>query len=160
MSLSVNKLRKADSGYTLAEIMTVVVILGVLAALALPNYNIQVKKVKNQEAVQVLLAFYGTQTEFAREHDNGDDVPDYADDPEDEELDVKIDDQQMRNFKFNPAFSGTVSCVGDVRYYAASLQSMDGSYILYALDDAMIVCTDGDGNCPAELCTKMGFKEF
>ena len=133
--------------------MVVVIILGVLAALALPNFNIQVKKAKSQEAVQVLLAIYGAQKDYAKENDDGNaETPDYTDDINN--LDVHI--EGLKNFQ-DPVVNAVVDPCGSSAQYLASIASKDGDYILYVLEDATIVCADGNGNCPAELCTKMGF---
>ena len=146
MFLKGYKIGKDHLGFTLAEVMAVVVILGVLAALALPNFNIQVKKAKNQEAIQILLALYGAQKDHAKEHDGV-----YAGNIAD--LDIEV--ANIKNFG-GPyiAKDGIVPCTGDS--YLASLTANDG-YILYVLEDSTIVCAAGDGSCPAELCTKMGF---
>ncbi len=151
MPLPANKLREENLGYTLAEIMAVIVILGVLAALALPNYTIQVKKVKNQEARQVLLALYDAQKDYERENPGQ-----YADTIKN--LDIEI--EGLKNFEEPGIFNAQVlGCDG--RPYLASMKALDGNYILYVLEDnATIVCTDDSEDCSAPLCTQMGFKEF
>ncbi len=145
------------TGFTLGEVMVVIVILGVLAALALPNFQIQMMKVKNQEAIQVLLALYGAQKDYAKEHDDGKSTTfDYANSID--QLDV--DTQGLKNFVYPPAVMnvGDNPCDGGSTHYLASLTTTDGSYILYVLEDATIVCSNSGGTCSDSLCTKMGFR--
>lgn len=140
--------------------MAVVVILGVLAALALPNYNIQIKKTKNREAIQVLLALYGAQKDYAQEHDDGNSGTfDYTNDLT--KLDITID--SLKNFK-EPIIVNAelISCNGDSFRYVASMEEINGNYTLYVLQDeasineAKIICSV-NRECPATLCTQMGF---
>jgi len=50
------------------EIMIVCVVIGVLAAIAFPSYKIQLLKVKNQEAIRILMAVWEAQKEYYREN--------------------------------------------------------------------------------------------
>ena len=49
---------KKNSGFTLIEILTVIVILGVLAGLAVPVYVGQVEKARGSEAIDHLRLIY------------------------------------------------------------------------------------------------------
>ena len=60
----------ADRGFTLMEVMIVVVILGVIASLAIPNYSVAIENNRKQEALKVLLASREAQMRFAALNNN------------------------------------------------------------------------------------------
>ena len=59
---------RRTSGFTMIEIMVVVVVIGILAALALPSYRIQMLKIKNQEAIRILMVLWEAQKDYYREN--------------------------------------------------------------------------------------------
>lgn len=148
-----NKNRLWARGYTLMEIVAVIIILGILAALAIPSYWIQTRKVQNQEAVGILAAIYTAQIDYARENDDGNDLTrDFANDIDD--LDVEVDEGSIKNFyNLEVSRNRRVSCSAFNDFYLASLTTRDDSYTLYILQDGRIVCTP----CDSSLCLKMGF---
>lgn len=56
--------RKSDQGFTLIELMITVVILGILAAIAIPNYQQYVKKSRRTDAKSALLDLAARQEKF------------------------------------------------------------------------------------------------
>jgi prepilin-type N-terminal cleavage/methylation domain-containing protein len=61
--------RRAPEGFTLIELMIVVAILGVLAAIAIPAFSTFMRRAKSVEAVEHLNYLYGhAATYFARSH--------------------------------------------------------------------------------------------
>ena len=60
--------KEHNKGFTLAEIVIVVIIVGVLATLAIPRFRIAVERVKTAEGVQLLTALLGAQKAYALEN--------------------------------------------------------------------------------------------
>jgi len=60
--------RKAESGFTLVELMIVVAIIGILAAVAIPNYRNYQMKAKTTEAKVNLGAILSSQSTYAAEN--------------------------------------------------------------------------------------------
>ena len=62
-------IRKNQKGFTLVELMIVVVIIGILAALAIPRFMRATTKSKQSEAKQILKQIYTMQHSYRQEKD-------------------------------------------------------------------------------------------
>ncbi|MBN2468649.1 MAG: prepilin-type N-terminal cleavage/methylation domain-containing protein [Deltaproteobacteria bacterium] len=63
------KLRKKEKGFTLIELMIVVAIIGILAAIAIPNFMRYQAKAKQSEAKTNLGSIYTTEVAYRAEKD-------------------------------------------------------------------------------------------
>ena len=57
-------MRRAEAGFSFVELMVVVVIIGILAALALPRYNVSAHQTKEKEADVFLKQVYTLQQAY------------------------------------------------------------------------------------------------
>ena len=64
-----SKLHRTNKGFTLIELMIVVVIIGILAALAIPRFMASTTKSKQSEAKQLLKQIYVMERAYRQEYD-------------------------------------------------------------------------------------------
>ena len=64
-----SKFHRSNKGFTLIELMIVVVIIGILAALAIPRFMASTTKSKQSEAKQLLKQVYVMQRAYRQEYD-------------------------------------------------------------------------------------------
>ncbi len=64
-----SKLHRSNKGFTLVELMIVVVIIGILAALAIPRFMASTTKSKQSEAKQILKQVYVMERAYRQEFD-------------------------------------------------------------------------------------------
>ena len=128
----------SSGGFSLMELMVVLVVTGVLASLAVPSYLIHVQRTRTVEARNVLMSVYAAQKDYRR--DNGE----YASRLRD--LDVELS-QTMVSYKDLAVYRDTT--VSGQRVLA-SVKSNDDSYTLYISDQARFVCVDAP-------CARLGF---
>ncbi|MBI5150710.1 MAG: prepilin-type N-terminal cleavage/methylation domain-containing protein [Candidatus Omnitrophica bacterium] len=142
---------KQTPGFTVMELIVVVVIVGVLAAVALPSYKIQMLKMKNQEAIRVLTAVWEAEKDYYRE--NG-----VYGNPN--SLDVVI--PQMKNFTNLQLSTSTVTaCSGLSVAFRIHVDSIDSSYRLFILEDGRFLCRRLSAYpCTDNFCLQRGFQRL
>jgi len=119
-------------GFTLIEVLIVVIILGILATLAIPQFTGMVAKARLSEAWSGLGAVRTAQAVYYMEHDN------YADDIDDLDVDDVVGD-----------FTLTVtSAAGNTGYVATATGAGDAADIIAEVNQAGDRDYDMDGNDP------------
>lgn len=152
-------------GFTLTELITVVVILGTLLALAIPNYRWQIRRVINDEAKRILLRVYEGQ--IMHERDTGAYLVTASTIVINNVLGVEIpasgamaDLKHFDSLVVYNAVATTQNC-GGPQGVLVSLSAIDvslGAYEIYITDRGEFFCWDTAANdCETELCSKMGF---
>ena len=132
------------SAFTITELIVVVVIIGVLAAVALPSYRIQVHKMKNQEAVRILMAVWEAQIDYKRE--TGSYTYDTSND-----LDIDIPAPKYFSPPLPFGLMGAPSLVK-----LGVMTRLDVAYMLGVRVDGSIRCVSIESG----LCAKMGFPDW
>ncbi len=141
-------MRKA---FTLIELLTAIIIVAILAAIAIPNYFKMVERGRSAEAVTVLGALRGAQVRYYHAHQL------YADSNMNF-LDIEPANNKYFDFQaYDPgvtSFAGT-SCEGAL---ATAVRNADeltatGRYTLCIKTDGSFGCVDGN----ADDCAKLGY---
>ncbi|MBU0468225.1 MAG: type II secretion system GspH family protein [Candidatus Omnitrophica bacterium] len=149
--MSIGKNKKCY-GFTLAEITVVIVIIGFMAALALPRLSAFSRKIKNQEAEMVLLHIYDAQIDYNREVGNyANNVASLA----------EVSVPALKGFKdLTISDSSTIACAAGTNtaeLYLARFTANDDSYMIYVLENnARMVCTP----CDSVICTSGGYQTW
>ncbi|MBF0521838.1 MAG: prepilin-type N-terminal cleavage/methylation domain-containing protein [Candidatus Omnitrophica bacterium] len=126
-----------QKGFTLIEIIVVVIIIGFVAAFALPNISYIIEKTKSSEGKQILLSLLNAQKVYKLDHDA------YA-------LNVDALDVQIPNSaNFSPP---AIDINGNL---IAAIQRNTGTYSLEIFDNGTISCVKGSGD--STICQKIGY---
>ena len=130
--------------FTLAELSVVIVILGGMAAIAIPNYLTQRKVICNQEGVGILKALFDAQTDYHRDKEvfTGTKT----------DLAFSIDGSGKCFNNYSVSVGTGVTC-GQSYTSIASIVAKDNSYTLDISDQGQIVCTP----CGSHICTVLGY---
>lgn len=119
-------------GFSLMELMVVILIIAALASMALPSYNTSVERVKVSEGVHILTALLGAQNRFALENGGA-----FSGNLAALDIDVVASD----NFNIP-----TVSAVDPI----ARIQRNDGTYTLTITQTGTLNCLP-----PGALCNRI-----
>lgn len=139
------------NGYTLIEISAVIIILGITASLAMTKYDDYMRRIKSQEARQILISLFGAQIErrrvlgtyFAGTQAQINAAPN--------PLNVTFT-QPLRNFKDLTAEPGTVLCGFST---VGRIEANDNSYALHITNQGNIICTTLANACGSVICTRI-----
>jgi len=128
------------NGFTIVETIVVVVIVGVLAALTIPNYTFIFEKTKSAEGLQILEAIRKAQWNYYYENGNT-----FTGDLDD--LDVSIPTPEH----FDPITDANILAAATSSDDVATVSRVNGMYTLN-------ITADGDISCSAagDTCTKIG----
>lgn len=127
-----------NQGFSLIEIIIVLVIAGTIAALAFPRYNTIMEKARSHEGDQILYAILAAQKRFFI--DNRNTPPTYATSPADQ-LDIEF--RTTPNFGL-PTYANTATL--------GTITRNGGLYTLTIDVDGVIRCSPSAG-----LCARMGY---
>ncbi len=133
-----------------------VVIIGVLAAVALPSYRIQMLKMKNQEAIRILMVLWEAQKDYYRE--NGAYLG-YTSNLDEINTNLNVGISPPKNFVNVIVGDNMVIWMGVSKKRLAAMEAKDGSYLLLSIEDGSVACW------PLEVgflggCKKMGFPRW
>ncbi|MBN1869623.1 MAG: prepilin-type N-terminal cleavage/methylation domain-containing protein [Candidatus Omnitrophica bacterium] len=134
------KKTKSYGGFTLTEVVVTIIIVGVLASLALPRFNVVFERVRAAEGVQILTALLQAQKAYEVEwgvYSTSLGI-----------LDVEID--RASNFNLPPTVANPANPLANP---IATIQRT-GSYTLGINENGDILCTDGGGGFT---CAEAGF---
>jgi prepilin-type N-terminal cleavage/methylation domain-containing protein len=141
--------KKNISGFTLTEIIVVIMVISAMAALALPHYRVQMLTIRNQEATQILFALYNAQMDYNREIGSF-----FAGNRAAINANLDIDIPPLKNFNTLEALDGTLALCGGPGSVGRATSNFD-NYRLNVVTDGSIVCEWG-GVCNIAICRKFG----
>jgi Tfp pilus assembly protein PilE len=124
-----------DMGFSLAEMMLVTVLAGIIMAIALPHYGLIVEKSKADEGKQTLNTILSMQKRYFVEHNET-----YATSLALLDTDIR----PLANFSI-PTASNDINALGQI--------VRTGSYTLTIANTGVISCSGGSGG----ICQKIGF---
>jgi prepilin-type N-terminal cleavage/methylation domain-containing protein len=133
---------KKEKGFTLIELMIVVVIIGILAAMAIPKFMLSTNRAKQSEAKQLLKQIYTMQHAYRQEYNT---YPSYAATTPGTAsawVDIGVDFQVSARYSY--------ACVGGANTFTATATANlddDPTIDTWTVDESgTITCTINDAN--------------
>ena len=123
-------IKKFPDGFTLVELMVVVIIMGVIAAVALPSYATHIERIRASEGAQLLAAVLGSQEAYRLE--NGEYATAMSD------LDIEI--PNASDFTVPPTLYNDPARI-------ATLARSDGSFTLCINSTGVVSCSGAAKIC-------------
>jgi len=130
-----------NRAFTLLEVLIVIVIIGALAALALPSYNTHIERVRASEAVQNLTAVLSAQKRFQLESPTSSYAAGMG------SLDITVTGSN----DFGPPNATNAATVANI-----TRNSTTTPYTLYIDPSGQITCTCVAATC-GTICTQIGY---
>ena len=152
MLTKIKNSQKNPGGFTLAEILIVIITISVLTTVAIPNLGLMMEKMKATEGEHYLYTILAAQKRYAIDHDNGSGVPQYADNLSDLDIDVS---QVLSNF--NTPGNGDINTATPVAQITRKINSFTPSYTLHISDQGVITCGCPIVDCSNSICQKLGY---
>ncbi len=123
--------RTFRDGFTLMEILVVIVIVGTMASVAVPSYVTHIERVRSSEGVQMLTALLAAQERFRLENNNA-----YAT----AMASLDIDVPNSANFTVPPNLFNNAAKV-------ATVARSDGTYTLCISSLGVVSCSGAAATC-------------
>lgn len=136
--------RHSRSGFSLMEIIIVILIISVLAAVGFPRYRLTVERTRAAEGVQILTALYNAQKAYFFENDS------YTTNMDDLDISFDIDSQNFGAIDSTNLADGS----GDGRVAELTRTGGPFTYTLYITNVGTIDCENPGAGIT---CAQLGF---
>lgn len=138
-------------GVTLLELIVVIIIIGVLATLGLPNFFVVIEKSRMSEGIAVLGMVRQAQLRYASTEGDGNTT--------DDEGKLGLEVRNLKYFEEMNIYDVTIdeetNVIAEISR-SAEVESPYGSYLLNITVGGDIACSGGIG---ADACSKLGFSD-
>lgn len=145
----------SKKGFTLSEVMVVVIIIGIIAGLSFPRFTVAVERMRSSEGVGILTALLSAQKRFNLE--NGQYRQGSGGSSEIVNGDLDIDIPASPNF-LTPYIYGGPGVGGQCTPIAVIIRpdpSTNPMYVFFIDEFGNLWCTDGGSY---NFCSKMGYR--
>lgn len=132
-------IRHRQDGFTFIEMIVVVIVIGVMITLALPNYAYVVEKTRSGEGLQILESIRHAQLAYYYENNNT-----FADDLSDLDMEIPAPEH------FDVLTDADIHNPGNFSDPVGEVTRSTGDYNITISADGDLVCT------PAAFCAKLG----
>ena len=126
-----------NKGFTLVELIIVVIIIGILASVGIPQYNKTMERSRISEASSILGALRGAQLRYKLENGS------YATDPSTLDMDMPAYDGTANRGKFFEYSIGT-EALGITATAIATAVRIGNQYTIKISDEGKVYCASAD----------------
>ncbi len=124
--------KKGQKGFTMIELMVVVVIVGILAAIAIPIYGKYIKNARMTEATGRIGEIVTAAKAYAQEHQNATGVPQWPADPGGAAIGI-VDCSDTENFSYALSGAAGGDATGALIITATGTNKMVGASVVQTI---------------------------